>query len=97
MITQQQCAKRPSSSVSRPAVKRSFVVSKRSEGVAQRRRPSYYCAGVVPVKCSCPRLKGVDHLFHHFIKEHTGQLRVQKRLELKGHLQKTKEKSGLLT
>lgn len=44
---------------------------------------------LVPVKRCCPWLKGTDHLLHYFVKEHTGQLRVQNRLELKRHLQRT--------
>lgn len=52
---------------------------------------------LVPVKRCSPQLKGTDHLLNHLVKEQAGQLRVQERLELKGHLQRTKEGDKLVS
>lgn len=54
-------------------------------GPPPQRRPL-----LVPVKHCCSWLKGTDHLLHHFVEEHAGQLRVQKRLELEWHLERQK-------
>lgn len=37
------------------------------------------------------RLKGTDHLLDDLLEEQAGQLRVQERLKLKGHLRTTRE------
>lgn len=59
--------------------------------------PGRYCPLLLPVQHCCPRVKGPDHLFDHFIKKQTGQMTVQERFELKGNLQKTRQsKSDLI-
>lgn len=53
--------------------------------------------GVVPpVYFGCPRLKGIHHLLHHLVKEQGGQLGVQQRPELEGHLKSEGEKISTL-
>lgn len=46
---------------------------------------------LVSVKSRCMGLEGTDHLLYNFVEEHGGQLRMQQRLELKGHLQETEK------
>lgn len=58
--------------------------------------PHVYRHLLVLVKHCSPELKGTDHLLDHFIKEHTGQLRVQERFELKRHLRMTQEGANML-
>lgn len=63
---------------------------KNPRGRPQRSKasPGRYCPLLLPVQHCCPRVKGADHLFDHFIKKQTGQMTVQEGFELKGNLQK---------
>lgn len=53
--------------------------------------PQVDCHLLFAVERRSARLKGTDHLLDDLLKEQAGQLRVQERLKLKGHLRTTWE------
>lgn len=57
--------------------------------------PQVDCHLLFTVERRSARLKGTDHLLDDLLEEQAGQLRVQERLKLKGHLQRTQDVSAI--